>query len=431
MLTTNGTRLSSRTARRLIAAVGVAGVGLTIPCLTAGTAGAATVATWDKVAQCESGGNWSINTGNGFYGGLQFTNSTWAEFGGSAFASRADLATKDQQIATAEKVLAVQGPGAWPVCSVQAGLTKGGGAPAVDTTAPAATKPTTPATTAPTAPAASKPAASVPATGDSTTSSSKGSSAGNSWSGDKSWSQHGTQDSTRSYTVLAGDWLSGIADKNNVQGGWERLYELNKSVLTEGADVIYPGQHLALGGDAAQSATKASSTDSSSKKFDWFNRSTSSASAAASTSTDTSAKPAAATTTASTATTAAATQAPATGSMAAAVSFAQSKVGQAYIYGGTGNGGWDCSGLTQAALRAAGVSIPRVAADQAAASTHVSLDNLQPGDLLFWSNNGSDSGVYHVAIYTGNGSYVEAANPAAGVRTQTVANWAPDFAGRV
>jgi cell wall-associated NlpC family hydrolase len=428
MLTTNGTRLSSRTARRLIAAVGVAGVGLTIPCLTAGTAGAATVATWDKVAQCESGGNWSINTGNGFYGGLQFTNSTWAEFGGTAFASRADLATKDQQIATAEKVLAVQGPGAWPVCSVQAGLTKGGAAASVDTGAPAAAKPTTPATPAPSAPATAKPAA--PATGDSSTSGSKGSSAGKSWNGNKSWSQQGGHDSTRTYTVLAGDWLSGIADKNNVQGGWERLYELNKSVLTEGADVIYPGQHLALG-DAAQGATKASSTDSSGKKFDWFNRSGSSATAAASTSTDTSAKPAAAEPAAATTTTAAATQAPASGSMAAAVSFAQSKVGQAYIYGGTGNGGWDCSGLTQAALRAAGVSIPRVAADQAAASTHVSLDNLQPGDLLFWSNNGSDSGVYHVAIYTGNGSYVEAANPAAGVRTQTVANWAPDFAGRV
>ncbi len=430
MLTTNGTRLSSRTARRLIAAVGVAGVGLTIPCLTAGVANAASVATWDKVAQCESSGDWSINTGNGFYGGLQFTNSTWAEFGGTAFAARADLATKDQQIATAEKVLAVQGPGAWPVCSIQAGLTAGGAPASVDTGTPAAAKPAAPATTAPSAPAAAKPAAPQPATGDSSTGSSTGSSAGNSWSGNKSWSQQGakSEDGTRSYTVLAGDWLSSIADKNNVQGGWERLYELNKSVLTEGADVIYPGQHLALGGGATQTATKTAAADTSGKKFDWFNRSNSSATAT----TDTSAKPATATTaTAATTTAATTTQAPASGSMAAAVSFAESKVGQAYIYGGTGNGGWDCSGLTQAALRAAGVSIPRVAADQAAASTHVSLDNLQPGDLLFWSNNGSDSGVYHVAIYTGNGSYVEAANPAAGVRTQTVANWAPDFAGRV
>ena len=412
MLTTNGTRLSSRT-RRLIAAVGVAGVGLSIPCLTAGAANAASVATWDKVAQCESSGDWSINTGNGFYGGLQFTSSTWAEFGGTAYASQANLATKDQQIAIAEKVLAVQGPGAWPVCSVQAGLTAGGTPAAVDTSTPAASKPATqtPAAETPAAPATSAPAASKPAASGSSTS-------GNSWSGSKTWSA----DSTRTYTVLAGDWLSSIADKNHVQGGWERLYELNKSVLTNGADTIYPGQHLALGG--AQSATGSSSTDTSGKSFDWFDRSKSTGTATTTTTT-----PAATTPTATT-TTQAATQA-ATGSMAAAVSFAESKVGQAYIYGGTGNGGWDCSGLTQAAFRAAGISIPRVAADQAAASTHVSLDDLQPGDLLFWSNNGSDSGVYHVAIYTGNGSYVEAANPSAGVRTMTVANWAPDFAGRI
>jgi Transglycosylase-like domain len=71
---------------------------------------------WDAVARCESGGNWSINTGNGFYGGLQFTSSTWSAFGGGAYAPRADLASRSQQIAIAEKVLAAQGPGAWPTC---------------------------------------------------------------------------------------------------------------------------------------------------------------------------------------------------------------------------------------------------------------------------------------------------------------------------
>jgi hypothetical protein len=71
---------------------------------------------WDAVAQCESGGNWSINTGNGYYGGLQFSSSTWLAFGGGAYAPRADLAAKSQQIAIAEKVLAAQGKGAWPVC---------------------------------------------------------------------------------------------------------------------------------------------------------------------------------------------------------------------------------------------------------------------------------------------------------------------------
>jgi outer membrane murein-binding lipoprotein Lpp len=71
---------------------------------------------WDAVAMCESGGNWSINTGNGYYGGLQFSSSTWTAYGGAAYAPRADLATKSQQIAVAERVLAAQGAGAWPTC---------------------------------------------------------------------------------------------------------------------------------------------------------------------------------------------------------------------------------------------------------------------------------------------------------------------------
>jgi hypothetical protein len=76
----------------------------------------ATGRDWDAVAQCESGGNWSINTGNGYYGGLQFSASTWSGFGGGEFAPRADLATKNQQITVAERVLAKQGWGAWPTC---------------------------------------------------------------------------------------------------------------------------------------------------------------------------------------------------------------------------------------------------------------------------------------------------------------------------
>jgi hypothetical protein len=71
---------------------------------------------WDAVAQCESGGDWSINTGNGYYGGLQFSQRTWEAFGGAEHAPRADLAGRAQQIAVAEKVLVVQGPGAWPTC---------------------------------------------------------------------------------------------------------------------------------------------------------------------------------------------------------------------------------------------------------------------------------------------------------------------------
>ena len=82
----------------------------------AGHAGAATDGEWDQVAKCESGNNWAINTGNGYQGGLQFSPSTWNAYGGQQYAPTADQATREQQIAIAENVLAGQGVGAWPVC---------------------------------------------------------------------------------------------------------------------------------------------------------------------------------------------------------------------------------------------------------------------------------------------------------------------------
>ncbi|NED26577.1 transglycosylase family protein, partial [Streptomyces anulatus] len=109
--------------------VTASGAGIALPLITAASAGAAPVEVWEKVAACESSGDWAVNTGNGYYGGLQFSGSTWAAFGGTQYAPRADLATRDQQIAVAEKVLEGQGPGAWPTCSVRAGLTRGGDAP--------------------------------------------------------------------------------------------------------------------------------------------------------------------------------------------------------------------------------------------------------------------------------------------------------------
>ena len=96
--------------------------------LTASPAHAATGNVWDAVAKCESGGNWSINTGNGYYGGLQFNHSTWLAYGGGSYASNANQATKSEQITVAKRTLAVQGPGAWPVCSVRAGLNRVNGA---------------------------------------------------------------------------------------------------------------------------------------------------------------------------------------------------------------------------------------------------------------------------------------------------------------
>lgn len=128
---------SESTTGRKVAGVALAGAATVGAGLTqASSASAASV--WDRVAHCESTGNWHINTGNGFYGGLQFTQQTWQGFGGGQYASSAHLATREQQIAIAQKVLRVQGPGAWPVCSVRAGLTRATGgasaAPAVTQT---------------------------------------------------------------------------------------------------------------------------------------------------------------------------------------------------------------------------------------------------------------------------------------------------------
>ena len=85
----------------------------------AASPGSAGGVNWSAIAACESGGNWSINTGNGFYGGLQFTEQTWLGYGGGRYASSASLATEAQQIAVAQKVLAGQGIGAWPVCGAR------------------------------------------------------------------------------------------------------------------------------------------------------------------------------------------------------------------------------------------------------------------------------------------------------------------------
>jgi nucleoid-associated protein YgaU len=177
-------------------------VGLA-PALT-GIADAATETQWDNVAKCESGGNWHINTGNGYYGGLQFAQRTWESFGGTQYAARADLASKAQQIATAERVLARQGWGAWPVCSQRRG----------------------------------------PAVGASVSSTVR--------------SSH-THAATRSvsrkalptkgmYVVVHGDSLSAIAARHNVKGGWRALYRANRTLIGKNPDLIFPGMHLHLPG---------------------------------------------------------------------------------------------------------------------------------------------------------------------------------------
>ncbi|MGW8768480.1 C40 family peptidase [Streptomyces sp. NPDC055815] len=121
------------------------------------------------------------------------------------------------------------------------------------------------------------------------------------------------------------------------------------------------------------------------------------------------------------------TQAP-TGSAAAIVAFARAQIGDAYVSGGTGPNSWDCSGLVQAAYRAAGIDLPRISYEQSSMGTSVSLSNLQPGDILYW---GSRSGSYHVAIYVGGGKYVGAQNPSSGVVEHTMDWDTPSGAVRI
>ncbi|MER6615256.1 transglycosylase family protein [Streptomyces xantholiticus] len=132
MLSGNGRHRRPRQAPALIVAAGVTGSAIAIPLLGAGSASAAEASTWDRVAECESGGAWSADFGNGFYGGLQFSQETWAAYGGTAYAPSADLASRSQQIAVAEKVLAAEGPEAWPACGPLAGLKDDGADTGVD-----------------------------------------------------------------------------------------------------------------------------------------------------------------------------------------------------------------------------------------------------------------------------------------------------------
>lgn len=187
-----------------------------------GNADAADNGVWDRIAQCESGGNWHINTGNGYYGGLQFSASTWRAYGGSAYAPTADQASREQQIAVAGKVQSAQGWGAWPVCSARAGAS--GAAPAAATTGNTAA--TQPARPAPSKPAPSKPAEAPQRSTEHTNRSASRSVA------------HGN------YTVREGDTLSKIAARHGTT--WQRIYAANKSVIGGNPDLIVPGQRLAV-----------------------------------------------------------------------------------------------------------------------------------------------------------------------------------------
>ncbi|MFI9806257.1 transglycosylase family protein [Streptomyces sp. NPDC052301] len=133
MLSGNGRHRRPRQAPALLVAAGVTGSAIAIPLLGAASANAADGTTWDKVAECESGGSWSADTGNGYYGGLQISQADWDKYGGTQYAESADRASRSQQIAVAEKIVADQGTKPWATCALLAGLTSDSGPVDVDT----------------------------------------------------------------------------------------------------------------------------------------------------------------------------------------------------------------------------------------------------------------------------------------------------------
>jgi len=200
---------------RLVGVVAGLALSVGIGGVAAAPADAATN-VWDRVAACESGGNWQINTGNGYYGGLQFSRATWIGYGGGKYASTANRATKAQQIAIARRTLQGQGPGAWPVCSRRAGLTRANGGANSNATAS-----TSSGSTRYTAP---KSAAKKPTTTKKTYSFSK---------------------SARTITVKRGDTLTKLANRYGVTGGWRGMYSLNRSSVRN-PNRIYVGQVLTI-----------------------------------------------------------------------------------------------------------------------------------------------------------------------------------------
>ncbi|GGY23209.1 LysM peptidoglycan-binding domain-containing protein [Streptomyces djakartensis] len=122
MLSGNGRHRRPRQAPALLVAAGVTGSAIAIPLLGASGASAADGTTWDRVADCETGGAWSQNSGNGYFGGLALSQENWENHGGLDYAPSADLASRSQQIAVAERILADQGVGAWRTCGLLSGL---------------------------------------------------------------------------------------------------------------------------------------------------------------------------------------------------------------------------------------------------------------------------------------------------------------------
>ncbi|WP_298582513.1 transglycosylase family protein [uncultured Kocuria sp.] len=204
-------------------------------------ANAAPASTWDALAECESGGNWNTNTGNGFSGGLQFTPSTWAAFGGEGAPQNASRA---QQIAVAENVLDGQGWGAWPACSAKLGLS-GSAAPSANPMGSASVTPQSVQAPAPVeAPAPAPAAAPAPAPAPVQAPAPAAAKAPVVEYVAPAAPVAPAAVSAESYTVVAGDTLGSIADKLGVEN-WEDLYAANADIIAD-PNLIFPGQVLTV-----------------------------------------------------------------------------------------------------------------------------------------------------------------------------------------
>ncbi|MGW8376246.1 transglycosylase family protein [Actinacidiphila sp. SB3-2] len=246
-------RHQTRRMARISLAITAGGAGIALPLLGAGSAHAADVSTWDKVAQCESGGDWSINTGNGYSGGVQFDQQTWSGHGGTQYAPSAGEATKEQQIKIAEKVLAEQGPSAWPNCGPKAGLSQGG--PSPDLGGDSGSGSQQQSEQKQQAPKQEAPKQEAP----------KQESAPKPQSAPKQ--QDAPQNAgTTSYKVVSGDTLGKIADAKGVQGGWKKLYEDNRQTVGGNPNVIFPGQNLDLKGGSGSGSGDAGAKPQGSAK---------------------------------------------------------------------------------------------------------------------------------------------------------------------
>ena len=249
---------TANTARRSIvrrSAAGLAGVAIAGAGLTAlsAPATAAPVSTWDALAQCESTGNWSINSGNGYYGGLQFSPSTWRAFGGSGMPHQA---SKSEQIRVAENTLAAQGWGAWPACSAKLGLY---GTPSsanvttqsVDSNAAAeraAAKQAAAAerAAAKQAAAAERAAANKAAAAErAATNKAAAVQQAQVQQSERASSVTPVERSAKTVTVKPGDTLAKLAKAHGVDGGWKALHAANADTVTN-PNLIFVGQSLHL-----------------------------------------------------------------------------------------------------------------------------------------------------------------------------------------